>query len=594
MSFARSRSALVVDGESALANRAHRRRAITRACTVLACTIVSSSVHAQAVLYDFFGGASGDLCGTALTTVGDFDGDTVPDFAIGILRSETPLVDAGRVRIHSGASGVILRDWTGPGVDAQFGSDIAAAGDLNSDGTPDVFVGLFTWGPSVAMRPGAVRAISGSNGQTLFEVLGDQHNEWYGASIAALGDVNGDGKCDLAVGGPRFRDLVGQQGAIGRVEVLSGLDGSVLYTLYGRGDNSGYGASVRAAGNVNADAIPDLIVGAYGDSVNLDRAGYVHVVSGIDGATIHAIEGEQAVMLFGQAVAGAGDVDGDGRADFLVGAPNFDAPGVEDAGVTRLFSGASGALLRSWTGDSALERCGAGIAGGGDIDLDGVPDVILGSRRHQAPGRVRVRSGATGDPIYTLDGASAADELGIVVAWLGDLDGDNRPEFGASAPNDDVIGNDAGRVRVWRACTAPRSYCVGKVNSLGCVPTMSITGSASLTGADDLVVTAQQVINQSRGMMIWSRQPNSTPFAGGTLCLLPPLRRTPIVVAGGSPPGVRDCTGAISLAFTHAYARANGMRPGDLVHCQAWARDVQSADGTGLSLSNALEFRWCP
>lgn len=556
--------------------------------------IAGATADAQALLHDFPGAASGDLYGIALERVGDFDGDAVPDFAIGVMRSETPLVDAGHVEIRSGTTGAILRDWIGPGANAQFGKSVAAAGDLDLDGTPDVFVGMFTWGPSPTFRPGAVRAISGATGATLFEVFGAQHDEWYGGSIAAIGDVDGDGRTELAVGGKRFADFVGQLGSMGRVQVLSGFDGSELYALVGSGHNSDFGQQVSALGDVDGDGSPDFVIGAPGDSVAGDRTGIARVVRGVDGATIHTITGEQTVMLLGEMVAGAGDVDGDGRADFLVGATRGDFDGLNDNGSARLYSGATGLLLRAWNGTVHGDRLGSGLAGGADIDLDGVPDLILGSRRFATPSRARVCSGATGADLFALDGLTAADDFGLVVAWLGDLDGDGRADFGVSAQNDDPGGNNSGRVRVWRACTPPVSYCTGKVNSLGCVPAMTISGSTGLSGADDLVVSGQQVINNSLGMMIWSRAPNATPFGGGTLCLLPPLRRTPIVPAGGTPPGVRDCSGVISFAFTHAYATTQGMRPGDRIYCQCWSRDVQSADGTGLSLSNALEFRWCP
>ncbi len=581
-----------VDTRDSLRTRARSTR--TCIALLLALAYFGSRVRAQEVWHDSLGTQSGDRYGSALCAVGDFDLDGVSDFAVGDPRIETPLVDAGRVLVRSGATGAVLREWFGPGAGAQFGCAIAAAGDLDADGTPDLFVGAFTWGPSASSRPGAVRAISGTDGHTLFEVFGEQPGEWYGASITALGDVNGDGRSDLAVGGSRYGDLIGSLGVIGRVQVLSGANGDVLYTLYGRDANSRFGAAVAAVGDVDLDGGPDLLIGAYGDSVNGDRTGFALVVSGANGATLHAISGEQQIMLFGEAVARAGDVDGDGHADFLVGAPNYDAPGIQDAGLVRLYSGATGLVLRSWTGIENVERRGSGLAGGSDIDLDGIPDILVASRPYQVPGILRVLSGASGEAIYTLEGSSAEDEFGLPVAWLGDLDADGRSEFGVGIPNDDTAGNNAGRVRVWRACSPPVAYCVGKMNSLGCTPAMTTSGTPSLSGADDFVVSAENVINGSRGMLIWSWQRNATPFGGGTLCVLPPLRRTPIVEAGGSPPGMPDCTGRISFAFTHAYAALQGFRPGDVVDCQVWSRDANSADGTGLSLSNALEVRWCP
>lgn len=552
----------------------------------------ASTANAQALLHDVPGTTSGDLLGTDVANVGDFDHDGVDDFAIGIPRVETPLVDAGRVEVRSGATGLVLRSWNGPITRAQFGCSLAAAGDLDQDGTPDVFVGMFTWGTSPSLETGAVLAISGASGATLFQVQGTQHAEWFGTRVAAIGDTDGDGRSELAVSSTRYDEDGGERG---RVRVFSGLDGSLRFTLLGRMGNASFGSSLAPAGDVDADGVPDVLIGSEGDSGGGDRTGLVLVVRGSDGATLRTIEGDQPIMLLGRSVAGAGDVDGDGRADFLAGAPLFDVPGAEDAGVVRLYSGASGAVLRTWTGATTWERYGLGLAAGADIDLDGTPDVMIGCKQGPAlPGRVRMVSGASGAPIFTVTGLTPDDALGEAVAWLGDLDGDGRPEFAAGAPNDDPGGNVSGRARVWRACTPVTPYCVGKVNSLGCTPSMSSVGTPSLAGPDDFAVRATNVINQSVGMVIWSRQPNSTPFGGGTLCLLPPLRRTPIVSAGGMPASFDDCSGVINFPFTHAYAVAQGFAPGDLVHCQVWARDAASPDSTGLSLSNALEFRWCP
>ena len=226
---------------------------------------------------------------------------------------------------------------------------------------------------------------------------------------------------------------------------------------------------------------------------------------------------------------------------------------------------------------------------------DGVPDVVIGCFRHaNFTGRVEVRSGSDGSLVYRVDGTYAGGQLGESVALLGDLDGDGRSEFAAGAPLAATTANHAGQVLVWKACTPPHTYCTAKINSLGCAPHADFTGTPSASGADDFVVLGRNVINNSNGMMIWSRAPNSTPFAGGTLCILPPIHRTHVNNAGGSSGPPHDCTGVLSFSFTHAYAAAQNVMIGDRICCQFWARDVFAPDGTGVSLSDGLEFTWCP
>jgi hypothetical protein len=547
--------------------------------------------NAQEVVYDFVGATSGDYQGSALASVGDFDGDGRPEFAVGSMRVAAPWVQSGRVRVHSGATGTLLLEVSGPLANAQFGAAIAAMGDLDLDGVPDMAVGMLTWGTSSSFQPGAVSFISGASGATLRMVTGTSHMEFFGSRLAAIGDVNGDGVADLAIGAKRYSDTLSLQG---RVRVVSGVDGATLYTLVGTSNLQSLGSAVAAVGDADGDGVSDFAIGAEGDSGGGDRAGLVRVVRGQDGTTIWERRGNQPIMALGSTAAGAGDVDGDGRPDVLAGAPFF-STNTTELGLVRLYSGLDGSLLREWIGTGPITRFGVGLAGGQDTDLDGVPDVLIGSNASfDGPGRVLVMSASTGALIYGPVGQTNHDELGTALAWLGDLDGDGRAEFGGGAPLDSTNGNAAGRARVWKSCSPPVAYCTAKANSLGCLPAMTTSGNPSFAGPDNFVVSAQLVINQSLGLLIWARQPNATPFGGGTLCLLPPLHRTPISNAGGSPPGVRDCTGAISFQFSHAYASVHGFVPGDRVYCQVWARDVLAPDGTGLSLSNALEFRWCP
>lgn len=134
------------------------------------------------------------------------------------------------------------------------------------------------------------------------------------------------------------------------------------------------------------------------------------------------------------------------------------------------------------------------------------------------------------------------------------------------------------------------TYCTGKQNSLGCTPTVSLSGNASLSSST-LVVGASQVLNNKFGLLFWGLAPAAAPFQGGTLCVQPPTLRTSAQISGGNPSG-NDCTGAFSFAFTSSYLASVGLSVDDVVFCQFWSRDPASASTT--SLSNAAQFRVCP
>ena len=136
---------------------------------------------------------------------------------------------------------------------------------------------------------------------------GDSAGDELGRSVSGAGDVNGDGFDDL---------IVGFRGA----RVFSGADGSIIYTFHGDSAGDQFGYSVSGAGDVNGDGFDDLIVGAQGDDNNGTTSGSARVLSGVDGSILYTFNGDSASDWFGNSVSGAGDVDGDGYADLIVGA----------------------------------------------------------------------------------------------------------------------------------------------------------------------------------------------------------------------------------------------------------------------------------
>lgn len=317
----------------------------------------------------------------------------------------------------------------GPEPGAQFGCAVAGAGDVDGDGLADLVAGASLDQSSDAFSfPGSLRVYRGTDGAELLVVHGGHPLTMLGGDVAGVGDVDGDGFADVA---GSYADAPS-----GHARVFSGADGAVLIDVSGSGLDQ-LGHALAGPGDITGDGVPDLLVGVPGyDVTPLGNQGRVVVVSGADGQIALAIDGEQPGGSAGRAVGTAGDLDGDGTPDILVGAPLFDAGGL-DSGRVRAVSGASGATLHAFDGAVAGDRFGAAVAGGEDIDMDGVPDLVTGAYGSDAGaiegGLLQAWSGATGALLLDVQGDWPGGLLGAGVTAGGDRNGDGHADPAAGA-----------------------------------------------------------------------------------------------------------------------------------------------------------------
>jgi len=355
--------------------------------------------------------------------------------------------DAGPRGVHWGeGGGQRIREHRGRMGDDEFGAALASLGDTNGDGRPEYVVGA-VWDATTHPAGGSLAVFSGGGGERLLRSEGRGPDWAFGAAVAGVGDLDRDGVPDLAVG------VAGSgkagEGAGGAVLLLSGRTAAVLHTLSGETVGDQFGHAVAGIGDVDGDGVPDVLVGAPG-TWKENVAGSAHVFSGATGRRLHTLVGPRTLGdRFGFAVSGAGDLDGDGRPEFLVGCLG-EARNGPHSGAVYVFSGAGGVLFRKHHGDGPRHELGHGVADAGDVDSDGVRDVLAGAFLQRGNGYARVYSGRTGERLYEFRGDVLADGYAHSVAGVGDVDGDGVADLAVGAPNAIVGGlPDVGYVRIY-------------------------------------------------------------------------------------------------------------------------------------------------
>lgn len=401
----------------------------------------------------------------------DVNGDGYDDLVVGAPQRMNETPDGGHrpgsVRVfHGSATGVSQTPSTtldGPAMGDNFGIAVTGAGDLNGDGFADLVVSAAFANDEAGEVSVFLGGTAGVSPSARMVLEGDRDGAHFGWSVAAAGDVNRDGYGDFIVG--TLNASPGGRDSAGTVSVFHGSATTVTPTpvrvLEGSaaGDLSSW--SISGAGDVNGDGYSDVVVGAIAargtGAAHTGTAGvFLGTRMSVSTSASTELQGRAMGDYFGFAVSVTGDVNGDGYSDVVVGAPVSAPGGRENAGSVSVFhgnvSGVSTTPQWVYEGHTVNDRLGWSVASAGDTNGDGYTDLVLGAATASSGGRMSagtagvflgIFSGVSGSATRWITGSTAGDQLGYSVASAGDVNGDGFADIVLGAPHASANGSTA-------------------------------------------------------------------------------------------------------------------------------------------------------
>ncbi|HET9063406.1 MAG TPA: integrin alpha [Candidatus Binatia bacterium] len=347
-----------------------------------------------------------------------------------------------------------------------LGSVVAGGGDYDGDGVADVAYAAPCAPVRSRLGVGRIWIRSGSTGAILRRARGAQEKMYFGASLAFLDDLNGDGKDEVAVGAPGFDGGLNAPAAeplvdAGQLRIYSRKNRLAYRKIVGDFAKGEFAASVAGMTDLDGDGVSDLLVGAPGEprsTSDTTRTGAVHILSGASKTAppIARLIGRKTAQRFGTTVRNVGRFDTDVNDDILVTSEKNPVGGVENAGGVEVISGLDLASVLLEVGGAANDRLGASSASAGTDGsfIVGVP----GRRLDDGTRRAGAVTAYADDRSIAFSLRSSEPQLaaqyGTAVSVIGDIDGDGVGDYAASEPFLDLpvdalrsdLEEDVGRV----------------------------------------------------------------------------------------------------------------------------------------------------
>ena len=475
--------------------------------------------------------------GSSVSTAGDVNGDGYSDVVVGAPYYDNGQTDEGRAFVyHGSATGLsATANWTAESdqTDALFGYSVSTAGDVNGDGFSDVVVGAIYYDNGQTSEGRAFvyhGSATGLSAKANWTAESDQESASFGYSVSTVGDVNGDGYSDVVVGAPYYDNGQTDEGrAFVYHGSVSGLSVTANWTAESDQTSASFGWSVSTAGDVNGDGYSDVIIGAQNFDNGQGDEGTVFVyhgsATGLSASANWIAESDQASASFGWSVSTAGDVNGDGYSDVIIGAYWFDN-GQYNEGKAFVFQGSATGLsaTANWTAESdqANASFGYSVSTAGDVNGDGYSDVVIGAVRYDNgqgdEGRAFVYHGSASGLSVTANWTAESDQesarFGWSVSTAGDVNGDGYSDVIVGAVYYDNGQTDEGKVYVYYGNGGTGLRSTVQQYKPGTSNIISSGGLSGTNGEARLNIFGKSPFGRADGKIVYEYKDNGVKFSG--------------------------------------------------------------------------------